>query len=153
SHGMTPSRHLRVLRPGGTFRVMMRGGRFVVDPRNYDRYSGIVSAAMSIDPRAAARTFTTFKPLLQMAYAELGNQEPIDMAVEGAIAPLLRVPAVDGDVRVELAGEGIGYEYADPKLESLTGAQKQLLRMGAANVRSIQEQLRIFVVALGLPSE
>src|SRR5262245_16476941 len=29
SHGMTPSRHLRVLRPGGTFRVMMRGGRFV----------------------------------------------------------------------------------------------------------------------------
>jgi len=153
SHGMTPSKHLSVLRPGGQFRVVMRGDRAVIDPRNYDRYSGIVAAGRSIDPRVAARTYGTFKPLLQMAYDELGNQEPIDRALERAIVPLLRVPAVDGDIRVQLAGEGIGYEYEDPKLETLTGAQKQLLRMGAGNVRAIQQQLREFALALGIPAQ
>jgi hypothetical protein len=153
SHGTTPSSHLRVLRPGGQFRVVMRGDRTVIDPRNYDRYSGVVGAAMSIDPRAAARTYATFKPLLQMAYDELGNQEPIDRALERGLVALLGVPAIDGDVRVEQGGEGIGYEYADAKLEALTGAQKQLLRMGAANVRAIQEQLRLFALALGIPAQ
>jgi hypothetical protein len=153
SHGMTPSGHLRVLRPGGQFRVVRQGDHAVIDPRNYDRYSSIVAAATSIDPRVAARTYGTFKPLLQTAYDELGNQEPIDRALERAIVPLLRVPAVDGDIRVQLAGEGIGYEYEDPKLETLTGAQKQLLRMGAGNVRAIQQQLREFALALGIPAQ
>ena len=152
SHGMTASRHLRVLRPGGQFRVVTRGNQFVIDPRNYDRYSRIVGAATSIDPRAAARTYGAFKPLLQMAYDELGNQEPIDRALERAIVSLLHVPAVDGDVRVELPGEGIGYEYSDPKLEALTGAQKQLLRMGAKNIRIIQAQLRTFAMTIGIPA-
>ena len=153
SHGMTPSGHLRVLKPAGPFRVVMRGDRTVIDPRNYDRYSRIVGAAASIDPRTAARTYGTFKPLLQMAYDELGNQEPIDRGIERAIVPLLHVPAVDGDVRVQLTGEGIGYEYEDPMLASLTGAQKQLLRMGANNVRAIQQQLRLFALALGIPAQ
>ena len=153
SHGVTPSKHLRVLRPGGEFRVVKRGDRLVVDPRNYDRYSRIVAAASSIDPRLAARTYETFKPLLQSAYDELGNQEPIDRAFERAIVALLQVPAVDGDVRVVQAGEGIGYEYENEKLEALTGAQKQLLRMGANNVRAIQQQLRMFALTLGIPAQ
>ncbi len=153
AHGVTPSGHLRVLRPGGEFRVVRRGDRLVVDSRNYDRYSRIVAAASTIDPRLAARTYETFKPLLQSAYDELGNQEPIDSALERAIVALLQVPAVDGDVRVVQAGEGIGYEYEDEKLEALTGAQKQLLRMGASHVRAIQQQLRMFGMTLGIPAQ
>jgi len=153
AHGVTPSGHLRILRPGGEFRVVRRGDRLVVDPRNYDRYSRIGAAASTIDPRLVARTYETFKPLLQSAYDELGNQEPIDSALERAIVALLQVPAVDGDVRVVQAGEGIGYEYEDEKLETLTGAQKQLLRMGASNVRAIQQQLRMFGLTLGIPAQ
>ena len=153
AHGVSPSKHLRVLRPGGEFRIVRRGDRLVIDPRNYDRYSRIVGAAATIDPRLAARTYETFKPLLQSAYDELGNQEPIDRALERAIVALLQVPAVDGDVRVVQAGEGIGYEYEDDKLEALTGAQKQLLRMGASNVRAIQQQLRMFGLTLGIPAQ
>ena len=153
AHGVSPSGHLRVLRPGGAFRVVRRGDRLVIDPRNSDRYSRIVGAAATIDPRLAARTYETFKPLLQSAYDELGNQEPIDRALERAIVALLQVPAVDGDVRVVQAGEGIGYEYENEKLEALTGAQKQLLRMGANNVRAIQQQLRMFGLTLGIPAQ
>jgi hypothetical protein len=144
SHGMNPSSHLRVLKPAGTFKVTMRGAQTVIDPQNYDRFSRIAEAAGSIDARAAGRLFNSFKPLLQMAYDELGNQEPIDRAVERAIGVLTTVPVVDRDIAVERTGEGIGYRYVDPKLEDLNGAQKQLLRMGPKNVRVIQEQLRQF---------
>ena len=150
SHGMNPSRHLLVLKPAGQFRVMTRGNQVVIDPRNYDRFSPIAQAAASIDARSAGRLYQSFKPLLQTAYDELGNPGSIDAAVERAITDLLQVPAVDGDIRVEQTGEGIGYQYVDDRLESLNGAQKQLLRMGAANVRSIQAQLRTFAMTIGI---
>jgi hypothetical protein len=151
SHGMNPSRHLQVLKPAGRFRVMTRGSEVVIDPRNYDRFSPIEEAAASIDARAAGRLYRSFKPLLQTAYDELGNQESFDRAVERALGGLLQVPAIDGDIRVEQTGEGIGYQYADDRLESLNGAQKQLLRMGPKNIRSIQLQLRTFATAAGIP--
>jgi len=144
SHGMNPSPHLRVLKPAGTFRVITRGTGTVTDPQNYDRFSRIAEAAASIDARTAGRLFNSFKPLLQMAFDELGNQEPIERAVERGIAGLAAVPVIERDVSVEKSGAGIGYAYADPKLENLNGAQKQLLRMGPKNVRVIQEQLRQF---------
>ena len=150
SHGMNPSRHLAVLKPAGQFRVMTRGSQVVIDPRNYDRFTPIADAAASLDARSAGRLYQSFKPLLQAAYDELGNREPIDGAVERAISGLLAVPAVDGDVRVEQTGEGIGYQYADDRLQELNGAQKQLLRMGPRNTRTIQAQLRTFATAIGL---
>ena len=152
SHGMNPSRHLAVLKPPGQFRVMTRGRQVVIDPRNYDRFTAITDAAMSIDARSAGRLYQSFKPLLQTAYDELGNQEPIDRAVERAIGGLLAVPAVDGDIRVEQTGEGIGYQYADDRLQELNGAQKQLLRMGPKNIQAIQSQLRTFAATIGLPA-
>jgi hypothetical protein len=151
SRGVNPSRHLRVLKPAGQFRVMTRGANVVIDPRTYDRFTPIADAAGSIDAAGAGRLYRSFKPLLQMAYDELGNQESIDRAVERAIGGLLQVPAVDGDVRVEQSGEGVGYEYVDPRLEALNGAQKQLLRMGPGNVRVIQQQLRGFASAAAIP--
>jgi Protein of unknown function (DUF3014) len=153
SHGVNPSKHLLVLRPRGEFRVMTRGSQVVIDPRNYDRFTAIADAGGSVDARAAGRLYQSFKPLLQTAYDELGNQEPIDRAVERAIVGLLQVPAIDGDVRVEQTGEGIGYQYVDDKLEDLNGAQKQLLRMGARNIRVIQQQLRTFGGTIGIPAQ
>jgi len=151
SHGVNPSRHLSVLKPAGQFRVMTRGANVVIDPRTYDRFTPIADAAASIDAAGAGRLYRSFKPLLQMAYDELGNQESIDRGVERAIGGLLQVPAVDGDIRVEQTGEGIGYEYVDPRFGGLNAAQKQLLRMGPKNIRVIQQQLRGFASAAAIP--
>ena len=151
SRGMNPSRHLQVLKPAGGFRVMTRGSQVVIDTRTYERFAPISAAAASIDAQSAGQLYRSFKPLLQTAYDELGVQEPIDSGVERAIVDLLKVPAIDGDVRVEQAGEGIGYQYADGRLETLSGAQKQLLRMGPKNIRIIQSQLRTFAMTIGIP--
>jgi hypothetical protein len=151
--GVTPARHLRTLQPKGSFRVMDRNGQMVIDPRSYERYNGVAAAATSIDPAGAARLYSTLKPRIEEAYAELGMQPAsFDAALERAIVVLLQTPVVDGPVRVEPEG-GTGYRYADSRLEELTAAQKHLLRTGPDNVRMIQSALRQWALALGIPPE
>ena len=68
-----------------------------------------------------------------------------DRTLERAIVALLDTPAVDASAR--LKPKGIGYAYTDERLESLTAAQKQLLRMGPRNVRIIKARLRDIALA------
>jgi hypothetical protein len=151
STGTTPARHLRVLRPARPFRVMEANDEIAVDPRSYERYTDIAAAAASIDAAGAARVYASLKPRIEEAYAELGRQEPFDRALERAISALLQVPVVAGIVRLEETG-ATEYKYADARLEQLTEAQKQLLRMGPGNVRTIQAKLREIALALGIPA-
>ena len=152
AEGITPAKHLRVLRPTSSFRVLTRNGRLVIDPKSYDRYNGIAAGVASIDPAGAARIYATLKPRIQEAYGTLGlPSDAFDRALERAIVSLLQTPVIDDPVRVE--PKGLGYRYADPKLEGLTAAQKHLLRTGARNVRTIQSALRQLAVALGIPAE
>jgi hypothetical protein len=151
--GVTPTRHLGALRPAAPFKVIDRGGELVIDPRSYDRYNGVADAVASIDPQGAARLYATLKPRIEEAYGELGEKPAsFDAALERAIVALLRVPVVDGPIRVEPKG-GTDYQYADPNLEKLTAAQKHLLRTGPRNVRAIHSALRQMALALGIPSE
>jgi hypothetical protein len=60
----------------------------------------------------------------------------------------LRTPTVDG--RVVLGRKSVNYTFADPALESLSGAQRQFLRMGPRNVRLIQQKLREIAPYLGI---
>lgn len=152
STGTTPARHLRVLRPSRPFRASEADGEERVDPRSYERYSSIAEAVASIDAAGAAKLYATLKPRIEEAYAELGRQEPFDRALERAIVALLQTPVVEGNVRLEPTG-ATQYRYADPRLERLTGAQKQFLRMGPRNMRVIQGKLREMAMALGIAAE
>lgn len=153
SRGLNPSPRLRALRPAGDFRVVRQGTVLLLDPRNYERFNGIAEAASSIDPAAAGKLYIAIKPLLQMAYDELGNQEPIDRALERAATTLLSTPVVEGDVRLTIGGEGIGYRFLNTSIESLSGAQKQLVRMGPRNQRIIQSRIRQFMLAAGIAAD
>jgi hypothetical protein len=149
--GATPAKQLRVLRPGSAFAIVERNGQRFIDPRSYQRYDAIADAVASIDPPGASRLYATLKPRIGEAYAQLGQPgNSFDSALERAIDALLQTPVVDGPVRVESKG-GTGYRYADPNLERLTAAQRQLLRTGPRNVRKIQAALRQLAIALGIP--
>jgi hypothetical protein len=149
--GATPAKQLRALRPGSAFAIVERNGQRFIDPRSYQRYDAIADAAASIDPPGASRLYATLKPRIGEAYAQLGQPaNSFDSALERAIVALLQTPVVDGPVRVESKG-GTGYRYANPNLEGLTAAQRQLLRTGPRNVRKIQAALRQLAIALGIP--
>lgn len=153
AEGRTPAGQLRVLRPSSGFHVVERGGDLYIDPRSYERYEGFASAAASIDPAGAARLYATLKPRIEEAYRDLGVPDtPFDRTLERAIVLLLKTPIVDDPVRTEPQG-GVGYGFAAPDVEGLPAAQKQLLRMGPRNVRTIQSTLRAIALALGIPAE
>ncbi len=152
AEGKTPAVHLRVLRPSEPFAVVERAGGVYIDPRSYARYDGLAAAVASIDPAGAARVYATVKPRIEEAHRELGAPDgTLDRTLERAIVLLLKTPVVSESVRVQ--PQGIGYAFADPNLEGLTPAQKQLLRMGPANVRLVQSSLRAMALHLGIPAE
>jgi hypothetical protein len=150
AEGVTPARHLKTLRPASTFRVVDRDGGTLVDARSYERYDAVANAVASVDAVAAARLYATLKPRIEEAYRELGYSDTFDRTLERAIVTLLKTPIVDGPVRMR--PKGIGYAYVDPRLEQLTAAQKQLLRMGPRNARIVEERLRAIALALGVPA-
>jgi hypothetical protein len=149
--GTSPARFLTALRSSSPFQTIERQGQVYIAPYSYDRYDSIAGAVASVDPAGAARLYATLKPRIQEAYRDLGFPPglSLDQAVERAIVSLLSVPVLDGPVR--LRPKGIGYAFADERLERLTGAQKHLLRMGPRNVRIIKEKLRGIALALGIP--
>ena len=149
--GQAPTVHVQALRPTAPFRVTTQGGRTVIDPRSYARYDGIAEALDTIDPEAAARLYSTLKPRLGDAVAELGEAPAsLDASLERAIVAVLQTPAVSDPI--VLTPKGIGYGFADERLEALPAAQKQLLRMGPTNARRIQASLRRIALALGIPA-
>ena len=151
SNGISPARHLQALRPTGPFRVTDTSVVLVVDPLGYARYVPIANAADSVDVQAAARLCATLKPRLNEAYGELGHEGSFDEALERAIVAMLRTPVLSGNER--LVPRGALYAFEDEALESLTPPQKHLARMGARNVRVIQDKLRQIALAIGIPPE
>jgi hypothetical protein len=76
---------------------------------------------------------------------------PFDRTLERAIVMLLRAPVLQGDVALNPQG-GV-FSFEDPRVEQLTAAQKQLVRMGPRNARIIKDRLRAIALALGIPAE
>lgn len=148
--GATPSGHLRVLKPEGAFQVADANGVVVVDPRSYRRYDDLAAAVASIDAGGAARLYSMLKPRIEDAYRELGQPGSFDQRLETAIVRLLETPVIEGEVSLE--PRGALYVYNDPRIERLTQAQKQLVRMGPRNVRTIQRKLREIALVLGIPA-
>ena len=147
--GHTPAARLGPLVPAGKFEVVSRDGQTFIDPRTFERYNGHAAAVSGIDAQSAARLYATLKPRTDEAYNELGAPHgDIDTTLERAIVRLLQTPVVEGPITVEPAGAL--FKYSDPRLESLSPAQKQLLRMGPKNVQVIQAKLREVARHLGI---
>ena len=149
AEGQSPTTHLRALTPKGRFQTKGSGSALAVDPRSYDRYNGYGEAASAIDATGTARLYLTLKPRVLDAYRELGYPDGnFDRVLERAIGQLLAVPVLDD--AVPLRPKTLSFAYADPRLESLSPAQKQLLRMGPRNVQAVQAKLREIATLLDL---
>ena len=153
AEGKTAAKLVRPLRPLTPFRVVERSADIYIDPRSYDRYTPLAEAAASIDAAGSASLYATLKPRIVEAHHELGGlNTPFDRTLERAIVVLLETPIRQDPIRLQPRG-GIGYAFADPGIEGLTAAQKQLLRMGPENARIIQTKLREIALALGIPPQ
>ncbi len=149
SEGRTPAKYLKPLAPKGRFRTKGSRDVLLLDAQSYERYNGYGDAVAALDASETARLYATLKPRILDAYGELGHPEgDFDRVLERAIGELLQVPVITTDValRPKVASNA----FADPKLESLSAAQKQLLRMGPRNVQAVQAKLREIAAVLAL---
>ncbi len=131
-----------------------QGGVQTIAANNAARYNGIVMLAGSVDPARAAAVYARLYPLFQQAYEELGYPgRYFNDRFIAVIDHLLQAPEPTGPVQVKLVevkGDipsqrpWVRYEYADPKLESLSAGQKILVRMGPDNERKMKASLRGF---------
>ena len=149
--GVTPVAELKAIGPIPRFRPRRAGDDLFIDPSSYRRYDRYAAAVSSLDARGTARVYTTLKARITEAYERVApSGGGFDPVLERAIIELLAVPVVEGEV--ELVPHGIVYAFADERLQSLSAAQKQLLRMGPQNVRTVQAKLREIASALGIPA-
>ncbi len=149
AEGHVPRRPLSFLRPGLPFSVVEEGEQVRVDPRSYRRYDRVAEVVSSLQVERVGPLYRAWYPLFQDAYASLGEgDDDFHARLEGAIQELLEVPVLHEPP--QLVPRTRRYEYADRDLESLSDAQKQLLRMGPRNVQRIQASLRRLAAGLGL---
>jgi hypothetical protein len=147
--GRSPSQQLRAVRPTGAFVAAESGTSARIDPRSYRRYDEYADAIGALDAQGMARLYATLEPRLQDAYKELGYPDGnFDRAMQKALRELLTTPVPAGDVA--LVSRSVAWEFADPKLQSLTAAQRQFIRMGPRNMRIVQAKLREFASLAGL---
>ncbi len=146
--GKVPTARLRLFAPKATFQTAGGDAALRIDERSYHRFDGLAGAIASLDTAGSAATYARLKPLIVVAYRDLGHPDgDFDAALHKAIDNLLAAPVLEGPV--PLAQRSVNYQFANPDLEGLIPAQKQLLRMGPRNMRLIQGKLRQLAVAVG----
>lgn len=105
--------------------------------------SGVSRAAKRCSTRVfkiyAKRNQSIFQLLGLLAADHRIQGFAVDRVVE-VIDHLLATPEIEEPLR--LIQPRVLYEFADPKLQKLSGGQKILLRMGPANLRKLKAKLR-----------
>ncbi len=127
----------------GTFAVGGSEDAPVLDPANYERYKPLVQTIQSLDTQRLVATYQRYYPLFQESYEGLGSGPKYfnDRVIE-VIDHLLETPEVRDPI--PLSRPLVQYEFADPKLESLSAGQKLLIRMGSENATAVRAKLREF---------
>jgi len=147
--GASPARDFKVIAPTTPFVPAGRGLRRTIDPASYRRYDGLVQTVTSIDASSVAKIYKTIHPRLNEAYRSLGNQtSDVDRGLAQVLDILVDTPVVKDPIAITVSDTGGGWAYVDDDLETLKPAQKQLLRMGPANVDRLLVWLRALQTAL-----
>jgi hypothetical protein len=125
----------------GRFEVVGDDDNAVISEQNYRRYDAAFAVLERVDATKLAALYVRFYPLAQRAYQDLGypdgyfNDRFIKVIDHLLATPRPREP-------IALKRPNVFYEFADPALESLSGGQKLLLRIGPKHRGLLETRLR-----------
>lgn len=139
--GYSPRDEVGFMRPERPFLVREEGGALVIAASSFHRYDTLAEIVQSLDVAGAVALYRRFEPRLEEIYAEISwAGDTFDARFRTAVDHLLAA-AIDQPGPIEVEQRAIVYAYADDRLEHLSDAQKQLLRMGPENVRRVAATL------------
>ena len=149
--GYSPREEIEFMRPSRPFLVREDEGRLVIAAGSYHRYDAAAEVFASIDTDGAVALLKRLGPRLEAIYQEVGwASEDFDSRLREAVDHLLEVEAPS--VQVEVEQRAIVYAYAEDRFERLSGAKKQLLRMGPGNARKVLAKLLDLRRNMGWPA-
>ena len=130
-----------------TFSVTAQNNTPIYSWRMHLPYNSVVDILLSIDMQQMANFFHKVRPLLELAFSELGYRpRQMDGIILQTIDNILAAPVIFEPLA--LTRDSVVYKFADEKLEELMPLQKQLLRAGPENTRRIQQQAKALREAL-----
>lgn len=133
--------------PEARFEIEEVDGKAYMGANSYQRYDNIVNWFVGMDNQALVAVFKQYEPLLNEAYAEISRPgDSFLTRFERAVNVLNATPEIAG--LIELNTDKIMYTYADEQLESLPAAQRQMLRLGPANMARVKAKLNALQRAL-----
>jgi len=151
ARGVLLNKLLPFTRPTDVFIEEKKSQVLSMGASNFQRYDAFIDSIIAIDTKQAAAFFHWTRPLLETAYGELGYPDgDLGGTLLTAIDTLLATPTIEGPIA--LKRNSVLYQYADPAIEGLPSAQKQLLRMGAENNQQLKawlKKLRFALLASG----
>lgn len=122
------------------FVAKAKGQGYQLDKANYARYQPYLVLLESVPPEQVGALYKKFYPLLQAAYLELGYpDQQFDDRVQQAISVLLSAPEVSDEPALTLPS--VHYAFAEPEIEQLGLAHKQMVRLGQANQQRLKHLL------------
>ncbi len=145
-----------VRRPGATlalsgpFLVRPSAAGLVIAESSFDRFDLVVNVLEAVDVPRAAERYRDVLPRLEAVHRERSwYRSSFHERVVEAIDHLLAVEVPRGEIAVRR--EALWWELADEDLADMTGAQRQLVRLGSDNARRVQGVLRRFREAIVQP--
>lgn len=132
------------------FQASRQGKQYQLAAVNYTRYQPYLALLESVPPQQVVNVFNALYPLLQAAYEELGypNQQ-FRARVQQAITVLIAAPEVADQPLLLL--DSVQYTFADPELEQLPLAHKQMVRLGKENQQRLKLLLSTYQPLLAKP--
>lgn len=141
AEGRVPLKNRPINYPMVSFKVRKQGETMYADPANAARVKPLIDAIVAVPPEKMAAYYRAWRPLLDQAYAELGQSGGFDRRLRLAIERVLAVKPLPQPA--ELAQPKFYYTYADAELERATDLEKLLWRFGPDNTRKLQDYLRV----------
>ena len=149
AEGKSPRTQLEFLKPKDRFSGIERSDGWLIDPKSYQRYDLVAQSFAGLDAESMARVFSELEPLIDEANREIAPPgTTFKVTLKNAFDVLLAVPVIEGDVA--LNPKVISFAFEEERLEGLSEAQKQMLRMGPENVTIVQAKIVELERALGL---
>ena len=148
--GYSPREPLDFLAPWRPFLVRESDDRLVIAAGSFRRYDLVAAVVDAIDAEAAVVLYRELEPEIVRARADVAwHRGDFSDRLQAAVDHLLAVEIPSGPVEVEQRTRS--YVLADDRLEALSDAQRQLLRMGPGNAARVQHKLREIRDAFGWP--
>lgn len=123
------------------------GAAMQLGEQHFARYEPYIQLLESVPAAQLLPLFNRYEPLLQQAYAELGYPDQLfKNTLLAAIDMLLATPDVSYPLQLERPA--VVYVFADPAIEQLPPAQKQMIRLGPDNQQRVKAVLREYQQAL-----